>query len=122
MFYTIFLNNFSNVLKDSLTTYPDSLRLKVVTSGAVPTGVYTVMVKGNGRNATPVHVRNISITIDNPVGIISNQTAVSYDLYQNYPNPFNPSTSIIYELPESEIVSLKIFDALGKEVTSLVNQ
>ena len=116
-----FLNNSTNIPKDSLTSYPDSLRLRVVTSGAVPTGVYTVMLKGNGRNATPVHVRNISITVDNPVGIISNQTAVSFDLYQNFPNPFNPSTSIIYELPQSELVTLKIFDALGKEVTNLVN-
>jgi len=41
-----------------------------------------------------------------------------YILYQNYPNPFNPTTSIKYEIPKSEMVTIKIFDLLGKEVFS----
>ncbi len=44
-----------------------------------------------------------------------------FSLIQNYPNPFNPSTFITYALPQSGNVSLKIYDALGKEVTTLVN-
>ncbi len=44
-----------------------------------------------------------------------------FALNQNYPNPFNPVTTISYELPEGAIVSLKIFDILGKEVAELVN-
>ena len=43
-------------------------------------------------------------------------------LEQNYPNPFNPSTDIRYTIPESEFVSLKVFDVNGKEVTTLVNE
>ena len=46
----------------------------------------------------------------------------SYALFQNYPNPFNPSTNIKYNLLNSGKVSLKIYDMLGREVATLVNQ
>jgi len=44
-----------------------------------------------------------------------------YLLYQNYPNPFNPSTIISYYLPRKNKVTLKVFDILGKEISTLVN-
>ena len=43
-------------------------------------------------------------------------------LEQNYPNPFNPSTTITYQVPKLSLVSLKVYDVLGKEVESLVNE
>lgn len=46
----------------------------------------------------------------------------SYALYDNYPNPFNPTTKIKYDLPKESQVSLRIFDILGREVASLVNE
>ena len=46
----------------------------------------------------------------------------SYTLYQNYPNPFNPSTVISYQLLVNGYVSLKVYDVLGKEVATLVNE
>jgi hypothetical protein len=59
-----------------------------------------------------------------PTGIqsISNGTPDSYKLQQNYPNPFNPSTKISYSLPKAGNVNLVIFDALGREVSTLVNE
>jgi len=49
-------------------------------------------------------------------------TPATYSLSQNYPNPFNPSTVISYQLPVSGVVSLKIYDILGREVSTLVNE
>ena len=44
-----------------------------------------------------------------------------YTLFQNYPNPFNPKTTIEYEIPEKSNVTIKIYDILGREVQTLVN-
>jgi len=45
-----------------------------------------------------------------------------YQLFQNYPNPFNGSTNIIYSIPKSGLVTLRIYDLLGKEIRTLVNK
>lgn len=47
---------------------------------------------------------------------------LDYKLYQNYPNPFNPVTNIKYDLKENSFVELKIFDVLGNELATLLNQ
>jgi hypothetical protein len=44
-----------------------------------------------------------------------------FALYQNYPNPFNPSTAITYDLPKRSLVTLGIYDLLGKQIKTLVN-
>ena len=43
-------------------------------------------------------------------------------LHQNYPNPFNPTTTIDYQIPNSGLVILKVYDLLGKEVATVVNE
>jgi len=53
---------------------------------------------------------------------INSEMPTSYLLSQNYPNPFNPSTSIRWQQPELGILTLKIFDVLGREVTTLLNE
>jgi len=45
----------------------------------------------------------------------------TYALHQNYPNPFNPITTIRFDMPEDGIVSLKIYDVLGRKVITLLH-
>ena len=45
-----------------------------------------------------------------------------FELYQNYPNPFNPTTTISFVIPNSSFVILKVFDVLGREVATLINE
>jgi hypothetical protein len=56
-------------------------------------------------------------------GIINNNTIpFAYKLNQNYPNPFNPTTRINYAIPKEGLVTLKIYDITGREITTLVNE
>lgn len=51
-----------------------------------------------------------------------NQLPSAYALHQNYPNPFNPTTNIEFHIPTDGIVSLKAYDAIGREVATLANE
>ncbi len=57
-------------------------------------------------------------------GIINynNEVPVSYNLSQNFPNPFNPSTNIKFSIPKSGIIMLRVYDMIGKEIATLVNE
>ncbi len=62
-------------------------------------------------------------TWDEPVTVKEDKTIVNnYHLYQNYPNPFNPSTTINYQIPKISFVTIKIYDVLGNEIATLVNE
>jgi hypothetical protein len=56
------------------------------------------------------------------IGNLQNELPKCYYLSQNYPNPFNPVTKISYEIPKSGLVTLKVYDILGKEIATLVNE
>jgi len=64
------------------------------------------------------------LDFDNPTLSVTDENLVikDYALEQNYPNPFNPATTINYQIPKDGYVALKIYDALGREVKTLVNE
>jgi hypothetical protein len=57
-----------------------------------------------------------------PNNIIDDNNIKYFQLYQNYPNPFNPVTTFLYNIPKQSFVSLKVYDLLGREIITLVNQ
>ena len=99
-------------------------------------------VPGNGTNAITHHYSytDNSISMDGSylyrLGQIDNGGAMKYSselevainlpkqfvVWQNYPNPFNPSTTIAYDLPVSNHTKIVVFDCLGKEITTLVDE
>lgn len=75
-------------------------------------GFYTYRLKQMDYDGSFAYSDEVEIDIEQP--------SVFY-LGQNYPNPFNPSTNIKYSIPADGIVTLKVYDLLGKEVSTLVN-
>lgn len=65
------------------------------------------------------------ITSGTVTGVVNNTLSLipdTYELSQNYPNPFNPVTQINFSIPKQSVVTLRIYDVLGKEVATLVNE
>jgi len=64
----------------------------------------------------------IGVTLDRIVGVKETEATPSFELRVNYPNPFNPSTMIHFEIPKESYVTLKVYNLLGEEVATLVNE
>lgn len=64
----------------------------------------------------------VPVSLITSVGQTGGQVPDAYSLGQNYPNPFNPSTTIHFSVPKEGFVTLKVYNIMGQEVTTLVNE
>jgi len=116
-----FVFNSNTNLQDNLSAGAITLRFP---NGSIPVGsVISTSYRINGQKivAGPTLTLN-SGEIVLAVNEAGNTIPTKFNLYQNYPNPFNPSTIIRYDIPKSSAVRIMIYDILGREVRTLVNE
>lgn len=93
-----------------------------INQGTPDTVIASIAVKDEfvfaGSSSGKVWKRPLSEIITG-ISSTGNNVSEDFQLYQNYPNPFNPQTAISFYLPERNFTSLKIFDALGKEISEI---
>jgi len=80
-------------------------------------GGYELWMSCLGRGMAVLTVIDGTTNVENEKEIPTN-----FELSQNYPNPFNPTTTINYQITKNDFVSLKVYDILGNEVATLVNE
>ena len=70
-------------------------------------------------------ISNVNFDLGSPligINIINMSVPKTYTLNQNYPNPFNPSTNVKFEIPSGGLIKLAVYDILGREIETLVNE
>lgn len=93
-------------------------------SSSTPTFSYVIQVAGTYNYICEPHSPSMAGIITASPSSVSQINGIvnGFELSQNYPNPFNPSTKIRFSLPEASDVSIKIFDANGREIAEIVNE
>jgi photosystem II stability/assembly factor-like uncharacterized protein len=92
------------------TTEPKSYTF---TDSKVSTGKYTYRLKQTDFDGSYKYSQEVEAEVSAPL---------AFSLEQNYPNPFNPSTKIRYTVPQGSQIQIKVFDVLGSELATLVNE
>jgi hypothetical protein len=112
-----------NILSiDTTFRDPSAFRWLVPTNLTVDSSYKIIITSINDPLIKDTSDASFSIVPPSDVEIVNSDVPEDYSISQNYPNPFNPSTEIEFNLPESGLTTLKVFDILGKEITTLVNE
>jgi hypothetical protein len=84
-------------------------------------GDWTVSVTDGVDTTQSGDVWNITLDASDVLSVDGEIIPTVFALHQNYPNPFNPTTKIRYDLPQDAMVSITIYDVMGRQIKSLVN-
>ena len=103
---------------DTLGVRSDSLSSPATTSASYNGSSWNPWTKGHLRMRAIVAGGSAVTDVEQD----EEGTPVAYDLFQNYPNPFNPATTLQYQLAAPGQVRLIVYDMLGREVSTLVNE
>jgi hypothetical protein len=128
----VYAKNGNTFVKCGVSDVNGVFHLPSLPSGNLKIIVNRLGFSGDSTNVNVLassNIDSINFTLNNLyTGIkpINNEVPNEYKLYQNYPNPFNPVTKIRFEVPLSKggsgVVSLKIYDITGREITTLINE
>ena len=116
-----------NTANTKFVTFEDTASIRIKCEYALDNQLKGMMIWALGHDVIG-NTQPLLETIGREMGLVtsveisSQQIAEDYYLYDNYPNPFNPSTKIKFLVPESSFVNLKVFDILGNQIATLVNE